>query len=1169
MFKLVGTVTGVFRDVKTGKITKELGPLNNHVQDWFLKSFHASTNTPPSLGRNLFISEYNPRTQTRSLSSTLSGFRSAQGAEIAGVEQTQLTYEDSPGVHLIQVTQRFSPPATDFTINTVGLCSSAANTTVSILTNIVWLETPCIQTTTESLDLFYRIQVLFNPEYLSNTQETRTLTPWEAWRVTGHLANINKGTHPLTRGSNSRITGLISSFANINFRKLNLLEPNRTTYQSTLIFEQNSMDIDTEFFKGSVEMFIELTESVGKIISQIGANTESLVYKITNSGNSPIQSIFGHKNTSVTPFYTAADSQLGLGNIFVNGDNWVKPNHPKYFKVNIVDSGIIGTSSYNLKAANSYGFDGNTFRELAAYLPWSKYANRPMHDNFEMLDANIYPTTAYVIPFFGTTVLACRSSSICQVDVLSGESITVNNTTLVGTDLSPRFLASAISQMLVTNSNNVFIGCRNTGLYKFNQNFTELTVINAATTGLENTAGCFGVVQGKNGRIWAYFNHSSAPGIYYSDDEGSSWLKTAFTTADLPVDSGPVINIYCDKNNDHLAISYFKESNQNFNDRIFWASFSWWNNETQTASDGVSFFYYKIESVSYKAGWQFSVGETYGFQGLLSCSPVNSVWLFSGDSNAATTSIKKIAFGSSVEADLGSNLNSRINQYSWVQTENGTEYLWYISDSGEGGTQTDSGFYSILIDPVTENYEAFKLDSVVSRSNFWFLLEDNVWFLNEAFFNSGATSNGENWGLCTIAPYLADEALYPVHHELAYPTYGWDGTNWVKNTTTPKPTHLLPEPIIDGITVAFSDNNGNAPFFDVDYYTFGVVDGIWLDGFTTFTSYWELYSKPTILNTEIESPTLPVNKKVPNILKRTETNNPAFYTDLESTSVQSDGDLHGTGNALIDDYNAGARSLNPVIDGTISPFIPFAVPVPGTDIKNAQGYVTAAVSLQNLSSSGVTQYYFGLSSSDRLTTPLDPNTIKYAIHINNQTPEALALGDTRYMSFKIVENGIERYVYPDALFLTSLIYFRIVLLNNGSMAYFAYIGTNWILLYQSPPGSVTVESLHLDVCYVPRRGEGLEDISYHSLDSTVTDYYMYLGNGLDQGVYHPEFVAIDPESVKLKINGNDAIMIGRDDTSTVLAANSYSVYPYAGVIRFSAADAGLPVEAEYVTIVNE
>ena len=238
--------------------------------------------------------------------------------------------------------------------------------------------------------------------------------------------------------------------------------------------------------------------------------------------------------------------------------------------------------------------------------------------------------------------------------------------------------------------------------------------------------------------------------------------------------------------------------------------------------------------------------------------------------------------------------------------------------------------------------------------------------------------------------------------------------------------------------------------------------------------------------------------------------------------------------------------------------------------KNAQGYVEATISANTSASNRRTQLYFGLSNASRLGTTLDFNTIQYAIHVDNMTPEDLALNDRRISTFRVVENGIERAKLENHYLGNFNPTLRIVLKNNASLEYmFKSPAGTWITLYESPVGSVTVEDLYLDINYVPTLNQGFENVTYYSLDSSSQDYYMYLGNGTDQGVYHPEFVSIDPETVKVKIDGVDAVMIGRDDYTTVLATNTYSVYPYAGVIRFSAADAGKPVTAEYVTLVNE
>lgn len=148
---------------------------------------------------------------------------------------------------------------------------------------------------------------------------------------------------------------------------------------------------------------------------------------------------------------------------------------------------------------------------------------------------------------------------------------------------------------------------------------------------------------------------------------------------------------------------------------------------------------------------------------------------------------------------------------------------------------------------------------------------------------------------------------------------------------------------------------------------------------------------------------------------------------------------------------------------------------------------------------------------------------------------------------------------------------RIALLTNGSMLYEFFSTSNnaWLKLYESPAASVTIENLYLDTIYVPNNTYGLKNLEYNYLDTSNPDYYLYLGDGIDQGVFQPTFRAVDPDSVTVLIDGVEGVHVGINDTDTVLPANSYSIYPAGGVIRYSANDTGLSVSAEYITVHDE
>jgi hypothetical protein len=112
--------------------------------------------------------------------------------------------------------------------------------------------------------------------------------------------------------------------------------------------------------------------------------------------------------------------------------------------------------------------------------------------------------------------------------------------------------------------------------------------------------------------------------------------------------------------------------------------------------------------------------------------------------------------------------------------------------------------------------------------------------------------------------------------------------------------------------------------------------------------------------------------------------------------------------------------------------------------------------------------------------------------------------------------------------------------------------------------------MYFDMAWVPRSNYGLSGVTFSSLDTSTLDYYLILGEAApESGIFRNEFYAIDPDYITVTIDGVEAVNMGADDNLSVLGANEYSIYPTAGVIRFSAADVGKSVTATYTTITHD
>jgi len=97
---------------------------------------------------------------------------------------------------------------------------------------------------------------------------------------------------------------------------------------------------------------------------------------------------------------------------------------------------------------------------------------------------------------------------------------------------------------------------------------------------------------------------------------------------------------------------------------------------------------------------------------------------------------------------------------------------------------------------------------------------------------------------------------------LVWDTYGWDGSNWIKedwqwdatnktwiepSTYGGKPTHTDVQPLVEGIDIKWEELDSSNPkdFAEGDYYTTTIYEGMVKDNVTSFDVAWNIYVKPT------------------------------------------------------------------------------------------------------------------------------------------------------------------------------------------------------------------------------------------------------------------------------------------------------------------------------------
>jgi hypothetical protein len=1196
--KMKGSVVAVLRSIETGEITKTVES-SNHIQDEFLR-YLLSRSTTEDFYDNIFVSSVNTGYQTTGWTTGAIG-EARVGATISGVAAIETTQNASPNIDLKQIVKRFVPPAEDTEINTIGVCNGVSLGLVTTPCAVVWLNETLIQTPLETLDIYYRLQVVRSPKSSVSSENSLdvSFSPHEQRVISGSLIGLHgvysiAYNYPVT-GGNSTFYPAKSAFSKLDLRNYDTFEPSLMACSSSTanIYESSS----GTYYKATYGMTFIPAENVGDIITWLAPHFFNMFSKRVKSLNgSPVQGIFGHRSTSTGPFYSPSNSQLGLGSISVNGDNWTDPDLPEFYKVDIVTSGVLGVSEYKFIQQKTLGFSGNGFGAESENLPFTAYPNAHLTDGFPICRdsylgdgpdnyAYLYAgdtqkASAMSLAFEyepGTTkVMFLWVDSFCITEILTGETQAFDNTKIYNGETVPTFLPTDIRQRYVTAGKEIYIACGDTGLYKFNAALDTLTVIDSNIASLSGTIGCLGVCEGNAGRIWAFFEHSTTPDIYYSDDSGLTWVGAGFNNAAITSTPKVVVGLQADKNaaGGQLAVIHYNQPSSNSTQEVY---HTWWDQATTTATPVTTRLRYKTISFNYLGHWAYYLkGHDYYFGEALVCSPNQSQWNCVSVGTYGGRPVKFVFGGGSSSIVPTSALTSCLNT-TYVIDKDGDDAIFYAALAGEnGGDPSGSGLTSCSI-LVKADHSAVEICPMTGgvTAGFMYLRDGLAIYRKQSETATSSLTdairgiNFNHWGLVSVAPRRIQErdySSYPGICGLTLPDYGWDGAQWVRGHPGAKPTHAGLEEIIEGITVSFDDKGGVSPFLDSDHYTFTMVDGVFLDGSTSFSAEWNRYIKEVEVVTDMESATLPAALKVSNNLVQFLPQTDADFVDRQNMNTDAlVGKVLGTGNGLIDSYTGLIRSANPVFSGSAVSFLPNNTNY--NVYSNVQGALQFTVFNDDTSPQ---QAYIGLSNSSVLGTVLDPSTIQYAFLTDSQA--AGSPGNGR-MRVSVVESGIERAFVeniPYDRFNDSV--FSIILLNNGKMVY-QYSSTEspgWTTLYESPAiGTVDLVDYYFDMACVPRSNYGLELVRYFSLDETNPDYYTYIGNGVDTGIFDPFYRITDPNTSRVFIDGVEAVNVGTNDTATDLQAGNYAMFNEGGVIRYSSADIGKTVSVEAYIIKDE
>ena len=1157
-----GKVSGIFRDSRTGEVTK-VREGTNHIQDRWISDFIGVQNpgSDKKLSSELFISDHDPKRHARSWTKVPTG--ASYGSDIPEVESPTLHPYQTPNSHIIQVVQRFSSPSEDMPIYTLGL----VDTSTLLVDTVAYLESPWVFLSTETLDLYYRIQLTFG-DYQNFASEDYQLNAIEALSLATFMYDGSEFPISFEFIARSYQSPLW------NYRQLNSLDiPAGNGWPSDSYLMDVSLQTDSDFFKQKVSYSLSTASGKGHLVGAISTpgREKILIDKVLPANESPLQSVFGHNEASTTPFYDSATPSTSVGTLQFDASSWDREGLPSYFRVDITTQGVVGAGKYKFRKCPTLGFDGNTWQSQNLILLFSGNLNshvskQPISQYDLEASSELTSNERYLkslpVPYKDNLIVMVNKTNFTIMDYWKGQSVfDMDNTTLLGSETSPRFLASDISQVAIDDSDNIYIACRDTGIYKIDSSLDSesvgtLTVIDSGNSGLSGVLGAKGVCISSSGRIWTFWDHATQPTLYYSDDGGVSWYNSGMVdpvTSSQPED---VINVFVDSSDPSgkLAILYYSTSPGGTH-RL--TAIRWWDQTSQTYYQGPNCIYAKKDTVNVSQSPATGIDWNMKFSHAVTCSP-DGHWRIKNTYQYPLDTLRwyKAQFGSSTLDDVPLATSDHVGACPgiWISRESDGVYgLFTLSQDGH-----DANLFVVFNDDTVHQVTCRVYGSPGLTEGY---LGDGLWIrdnLNGSFMIAHQLPLNLSDNEFTNHPDLMQEI---------FPEYGWNGSQWVKGFSGEKTIHAAQEELVDGVTVGFNDNLGMDEFQSTDHFTTIVCNGISDDKYTTFETERGMYFKPSREETDITNASLTLSN---HLTGYSPSQNSDFQPSLD-ISCPSEGNLSFTdGTPITSTFTSGAKSANPVIqvNSSYSSEFPNNCKVRDLGILDAVGWVETRLYRSN---SDPMELYFGITESGNLQPTYDPSGIDYAIHVTTVEYGA----SDGFISVRALCKNLDEKATLTALpfDIYNTLTIGIAIHQDGLVSYwYRYLGNIWKQLYKTTAQDSngvanTGQDYYLDIASVSYTGTKAENTKYHYVNP-LEDYYAFLGNGTDTGLFSNDFYAVDPESTEITIDGSLATPIATNDALTPLNPGEYSLFPFSGAVRLHASDASKPLTAKYITITD-
>lgn len=420
---------------------------------------------------------------------------------------------------------RFAPHTSDRAISMAYLGISAHS-----LGTVIRVDPTCVQTTTQVLDVKYRIflQDFYEDGVISDSEKEQARTRF------ARLGNNPAGPDLFCWMTHSMYDNAVTAFIPASH-----LNPSTSVGGSTLYIRSTAVgaaDFKNIFFNDLQGVLhttgkIDYEDMVGVPIKRIQASksaTSMFLYPSIIETENRVQTIHHHAETSTKPYEDIDHLSSSSAELVITDTSMVKGFPPKTYHIRHHGTGAIGSTSYEVWYRTFLGTTGNEFSYGTIPQPtglgspaYRRYTSKYQEPN-DMHGSAMWLATGNKVewsPYVWITFSQKGFDIFCP---LSGESHRYDE------DNKGLNVTEIISVNVNHENGDVWVACLQTGVWRVSNPMSSAGTVHSFTSASHGIqpGGCYGADVGYGEKVWAMFDGALCSTV----NAGVSWEKHNETT---------------------------------------------------------------------------------------------------------------------------------------------------------------------------------------------------------------------------------------------------------------------------------------------------------------------------------------------------------------------------------------------------------------------------------------------------------------------------------------------------------------------------------------------------------------------------------------------------------------------------------------------------------------